>query len=580
MKRLLTGNEAIARGAYEAGVTVATAYPGTPSTEILENIATYRDAIYAEWSTNEKVAFEVALGASMAGARALVAMKHVGVNVAADPLMTASYSGVNGGLVLVSADDPGMHSSQNEQDNRLFAKFAKIPLFEPSDSQECKDFVAAALEISERFDTPVMLRTTTRISHSKSLVVEGERRSVPLRDYTKDIAKYVMTPAGARGRHVIVEQRRAKLAEYAETTPLNRIENPGREVGVIVSGITYQYARAALGDEVSYLKLGFTHPLPERLIRQFAAGVKRLYVIEELEPYMEEQIRAWGIHCRGKDVFPRIGELSAEIIAEVVRERRRTAAAPPDLPVRPPVLCPGCPHRGVFFVLNKLKLTVTGDIGCYTLGSAPPLAAMDSTICMGASIGMAHGFQKATHGGRPGKVVAVIGDSTFFHSGMTGLINVAYNRANIITLILDNRITAMTGHQDNPGTGKTLLGEVAEEANLEAIVRALGIKHIAVVDPYDLGEVERTLRAHSELSEPSVIIARRACALIAKTSGARYTILPEKCKQCRACLRLGCPAIEVRPDGTIAINRDTCYGCGICADLCKFGALVKEGEGQ
>ncbi|MGE5560029.1 MAG: indolepyruvate ferredoxin oxidoreductase subunit alpha [Chloroflexota bacterium] len=577
MKKLLTGNEAIARGAYEAGVTVATAYPGTPSTEILENIALYKDAIYAEWSTNEKVAMEVALGASLAGARALVAMKHVGVNVAADPLMTASYSGVNGGLVIVSADDPGMHSSQNEQDNRLFAKFAKIPLLEPSDSQECLDFVATALAVSEQYDTPVMLRTTTRISHSKSLVEEGGRHDVPLRAYTKDIPKYVMTPAGAQRRHVIVEQRRAKLIEYAETTPLNRIENPGREIGVVVSGITYQYAREALGDQVSYLKLGFTHPLPERKIREFAASVKRLYVIEELEPYLEEQIRSWGIACHGKDVLPRTGELSAELIAGAVNGQSRAAADGADLPVRPPVMCPGCPHRGVMFVLKKLNCTVTGDIGCYTLGSAPPLTAIDSCICMGASIGMAHGFAKAG-GEHRGKLVAVIGDSTFFHSGMTGLINVVYNRANVITMILDNRITAMTGHQHNPGTGQTLLGEVAQQADLEAIVRALGIKHVAVVDPYDLTQVEQTLRELTELPEPAVVIARRPCALIAKPGPERYTILPDKCKQCKACLRLGCPAIEVRPDGTIAINRDNCFGCGVCSDLCKFDALVKEGE--
>lgn len=578
MKRLITGNEAIARGAYEAGVTVATAYPGTPSTEILESITEFRDAIYAEWSTNEKVAMEVALGAAMAGARTLVAMKHVGVNVAADPLMTASYSGINGGLVLVSADDPGMHSSQNEQDNRLVARFAKIPLVEPSDSQECKDFVAAALAISEQFDTPVMLRTTTRISHSKSLVEMGERREVPLRDYSRDIAKYVMTPAGAQKRHLVVEQRRAKLAEFAETTALNRVENAGREVGVIVSGITYEYAREALGDQVSYLKLGFTNPLPDKLVRSFAAGVKRLYVIEELEPFVEEQVRALGIACHGKDVFPRTGELTAELIARIVLGRPAAVVSDATLPVRPPVMCPGCPHRGVFYVLKKLNCTVTGDIGCYTLGSAPPLSAMDSCICMGASIGMAHGYEKATRGKRAGKPVAVIGDSTFFHSGMTGLINVAYNHADIITLILDNRITAMTGHQHNPGTGRTLLGEAAGEADLEAIVRALGIKRVTVVDPYDLAAVEQTVRAESEVSGPSVIITRRACALIAKPGNERYVILPEKCKQCKACLRLGCPAIETRPDGSIVVNRDNCYGCGVCAGLCKFGALVKEGE--
>jgi indolepyruvate ferredoxin oxidoreductase alpha subunit len=580
VRKLLTGNEAIARGAYEAGVKVATGYPGTPSTEILENIVAYKEAVYAEWSTNEKVAMEVALGASMAGARAIVTMKHVGVNVAADPLLTAAYSGVNGGLVLISADDPGMHSSQNEQDNRLIAKFAKIALLEPSDSQECKDYIGFALDVSEQFDTPVMLRTTTRVSHSKSLVSEGERRENPLREYVRDPGKYVMTPANARNRHVVVEQRRVRLAEYAETTPLNRIENPGRPVGVIVSGISYQYVREALGDEVSYLKLGFTFPLPEQMIRSFAASVETLYVVEELEPFMEEQIRAWGIPCHGKDVLPRIGELSAELIAKAILGRTPVAAETPQLPVRPPVMCAGCPHRGVYYVLKKLSVTVTSDIGCYTLGSAPPLSAADSCICMGASIGMAHGFAKATAGSRPTKVVATIGDSTFFHSGMTGLINVAYNKANVLTLILDNRITAMTGHQHNPGTGRTLLGETTREADLEQVVRALGIEHVAHADPYDLDQFEKTVKAMLEVDGPAVIITRRPCALVERTPGPRHMILTEKCKKCRACLRLGCPAIEVRADGTMAINADSCYGCGICADLCKFGALVKEANGH
>lgn len=577
MKKLLTGNEAIARGAYESGVRVAVAYPGTPSTEILENVAQYRE-IYSEWAPNEKVALEVGIGASLAGARVLCAMKHVGVNVAADPLMTFSYTGVNGGLVLVSADDPGMHSSQNEQDNRIFAQFAKIALLEPSDSQEAKDFVGLGLEISERCDTPVMLRTTTRISHSKSLVEEAERTPLALRPYVKDIPKYVMTPAGARARHVVVEQRRAALAEFAETTGVNRVEWNTEEIGVITSGVVYQYAREALGDRVSYLKLGFTHPLPQKMIRDFAARVKKLYVIEELEPYLETQIKAWGIACHGKDLFPRIGEISADLIAEKVLGVSKEVPEPEKLPVRPPVMCPGCPHRGAFYVLKKLNLPVTGDIGCYALGAAPPLSATDSTVCMGASISMAHGWMKAIEGERPDRVVAVIGDSTFFHSGITSLLDIAYNRSNAITMILDNRITAMTGHQHHPGTGRTLMGEERPEIDLVGVVKALGIDRVSIVDPYDLKATEAALKEAIAYDGPSVIITRRPCALIEKTQPVKYLVKADKCKTCRICLRLGCPALEY--DGeTVQINPLTCYSCGICIDLCPTKAIVRE-EGE
>lgn len=586
MKELLTGNEAIARGAFESGVTVAAAYPGTPSTEILENFARC-PGVYAEWAPNEKVAMEVGIGASLGGARTLVAMKHVGVNVAADPLMTFAYTGVNGGFVLVSADDPGMHSSQNEQDNRRYARFAGIPLLEPGDSQEAKDMVRCALELSEQFDTPVMLRITTRVAHSRSLVEIGEPRPVALRPYVKDAKKYLMVPAFARMRRAILEERLARLQEYSEKSPFNVIEWRNRTIGVITSGISYQYVREALVD-ASTLKLGLTNPLPEKLIRQFAGGVERLIIVEELEPFMEEQVRAMGLAVSGKELIPHTGELNTEIIARKFAEAgiikaageaapaQAVSPAAPAVPGRPPVLCPGCPHRGLFYALRRLKLTVTGDIGCYTLSGLPPLEAMDSCICMGASIGAAHGIGKANPE-MAGRTVAVIGDSTFFHSGLTGLLNMVYNKGAGTVIILDNRTTAMTGHQNHPGTGRTLMGEPAPAVDLEALVRALGVKRVRVVDPLDLAEIGAVVQEEVAAGEPSVIVSRRPCVLLTKTAEPAVVVNAEKCKGCKACLRLGCPAISVK-NKLARVDPGACTGCGLCVQVCREGALVKGGE--
>lgn len=579
MKVLLTGNQAIARGAYEAGVTVASAYPGTPSTEIIETLATYPE-VKAQWSTNEKVALEVGIGASIGGARALVAMKHVGVNVAADPLFTFSYTGVNGGLVLVSADDPGMHSSQNEQDNRNYAKFAKIPLLEPSDSQECKDFVLLAFRISEEFDTPVMVRTTTRVAHGQSLVTLGERQERELAAYQKNAPKYVMLPGYARQRHPVVEARREALARYNETAPINRIEWGDKKIGVITSGVVYQYVKEAL-PEVSVLKLGMTFPLPEKLIRDFAAQVEQLYVIEELEPFLEEQFRAMGLKVIGKELFPRIGELSPELIAASMKTAawETAAAVEVDVPARPPVLCPGCPHRGVFYVINKLKLTVAGDIGCYTLGATPPLTAMDTCICMGASISGALGLEKARGPEFARKLVAVIGDSTFLHSGITGLVDVVYNGGTFTTVILDNSTTAMTGHQDHPGTGFTAKREPAPAVDLENLVRSLGIRRVRVVDPYDLAQMEAALKEETAAPEPSVIIARRPCVLLKgqQPTGGPVAVNEEKCTECGRCRRLGCPALVFK-QAKPSVDLTLCNGCGQCIQVCRFEALQKVGE--
>ncbi len=588
MKELLTGNEAIARGAYESGVTVAAAYPGTPSTEILENFARY-PGIYAEWAPNEKVAVEVGVGASLAGARVLVSMKHVGVNVAADPFITFAYTGVNGGFVLVSADDPGMHSSQNEQDNRSYARFAKIPLLEPGDSREAKDMVSLALDISEQFDTPVMLRTTTRVAHSQGFVEIEEPQPRPLRPYVKDTKKYLMVPAFARLRRAALEDRLAGLREYTENTSFNYIEWHDRSVGVITSGIAYQYVREALPG-ASVLKLGMTNPLPKKLIRQFADGVDRLVVVEELEPFIEEQVRAMGLSVSGKDIIPNTGELDPGIIAGKFSEAGILEAAggtvaervalqdSPSVPGRPPVLCPGCPHRGVFHTLRRLKLTVTGDIGCYTLGGLPPQEAVDCCICMGASIGTAHGAEKANPE-LAGHTVAVIGDSTFLHSGITGLLNVVYNKGNSTVIILDNRTTAMTGHQHHPGTGSTLMGEQAPAVDLEALVRALGVKRVRVVDPLNLAETRVAVQEEVTAKEPSVIIARRPCVFLTKTAGPAVVARPEKCISCKMCIRLGCPALSMR-DGAVAVDSIACTGCGLCVQVCKEGALLKGGEGN
>ncbi|NJD03016.1 MAG: indolepyruvate ferredoxin oxidoreductase subunit alpha, partial [Ruminiclostridium sp.] len=511
MKKLMLGNEAAARGAFEAGVSVATAYPGTPSTEITENLAKYDD-VYSEWSPNEKVALEVAIGASIAGARAICSMKHVGLNVAADPLFTVSYTGVNGGLVIIAADDPGMHSSQNEQDSRFYARSSKTPLLEPADSQECKDFVKEAFEISERFDCPVIIRLTTRIAHSQSAVELGNKSDFKLKEYRKDFNKYVMMPAMARKRHVEVEKRMTALREFSDTSALNIIEWGSRDVGIITSGIAYQYAREAFGD-ASYLKIGMVYPLPEKMINEFAKKVKTLYIIEELEPFIEDHIRKMGIKAAGKKLLPVMGEYSANLLREKVLGQAayqgRTDEEP--LPLRPPVMCPGCPHRGMFYVLKKLKLVVSGDIGCYTLGALAPAESMDTCVCMGASIGMAHGMEKAQGREFGRKTVAVIGDSTFIHSGITGLIDIVYNKGNATVLILDNSITGMTGHQHNPATGFNIRGEPTRRINLFQLAKAIGIDRVRIVDPFDIKEFEKAVREEINAEEPSVIISQRPC---------------------------------------------------------------------
>lgn len=592
MKQLMTGNEAIARGFYEAGGHLAAAYPGTPSTEILENMAGYKE-IYSEWSPNEKVAIEVAIGASIAGARALSAMKHVGVNVAADPLMTYGYTGVNGGFVLISADDPGMHSSQNEQDNRFLAKFAKIAMLEPSDSQEAKDFMKEALRISEEFDTPVLYRVTTRVCHSKTIVELGERENVAVKPYTKNMEKFIATPANAKKMHVIVEDRLKKLEEYSNNSPLNKIEWNDKKIGVITSGIAYQYAKEVFEEEASYLKLGFTHPLPFKKIEEFAKEVDTLYVIEELEPYIEDQIKARGIKCIGKEKISNIGELNPDIIAKSLLGKERSknediTQAQELLISRPPTLCAGCPHRGIFYVMSKLKnVVVTGDIGCYTLGSAEPLSAMDTCICMGASVSAGHGAQKAFEiAGVDKKVIGVLGDSTFFHSGITGLIDIVYNKGNALTMILDNRITGMTGHQENPGTGYTLMGESTVAIDIEQLVRAIGVKNVKVINPLELKESEAVLKELLASNEPSVVITKWPCVLkkfseedkkqFDCTLSKRYRVNEEKCKSCKMCLKSGCPALSF--DKYSKINEDMCVGCGVCAQICPFDAIERVGE--
>jgi len=579
MAELMLGNEAIARGAYEAGVRVGAAYPGTPSTEIIENLARY-PGIYAEWAPNEKVALEVGIGASLAGARVLVAMKHVGVNVAADPLFTFSYTGVNGGLVLVTADDPGMHSSQNEQDNRGYARMAKLPMLEPSDAQEAKDMVKTALEISEAFDTPVFLRITTRLAHSRGLVNTAEPCEAELRPYQKDAPKYVMLPGYARVRHVKVEERQKALGEYSEKTPLNRIEWGDRSIGIIASGTVYQYAREVL-PQASFLKLGMVNPLPRRLIEEFVKGVDKAYVIEELEPVIEEQILSWGLKVEGKNLFPRTGELSPEIIAEKILGKPAPTAynAPPNLPGRPPVMCPGCPHRGMFYLLGRLRATVCGDIGCYTLGALPPLNSMDSCVCMGASIGMALGMEKARGRDFARRLVAVIGDSTFVHSGITPLIDAVYNGGTITVIILDNGTTAMTGHQDHPATGYRVTGEPAPQLSLEELVKAIGVKRVRVVDPLNLKATREVLKEELAAEELSVVISRRPCVLIDKTPRGKMQVDAEICNGCTACVRLGCPAIEVA-EKKVRIDEQQCTACGLCAELCPLKAISAEKGGM
>ncbi|MDD3880149.1 MAG: indolepyruvate ferredoxin oxidoreductase subunit alpha [Syntrophomonas sp.] len=575
MKKLMIGNEAIARGAYEAGATVATAYPGTPSTEIVSTFADY-EGLYAEWAPNEKVALEVGVGASIGGARTLVAMKHVGVNVAADPLYTFSYTGVNAGLVLVSADDPGMHSSQNEQDNRGYGRFAKMPVIEPADSQEALDFTRLAFDISEEFDTPVMLRVTTRLSHSQTLVETGERVEVGLKDYKKDAPKYVMLPGFARLRHVEVEKRILQLKEYAETTELNRMEWGDKSIGIITSGVSYQYLREVM-PEVSVLKLGMVNPLPEKLIRSFAAEVDRLIVLEELEPVIEEQLKAWGLKVEGKELFTLLGEYSPEMIEEVLLgiSSRKGSGLDQEIPPRPPLMCPGCPHRGVFHTLKKMKLHVMGDIGCYTLGALSPLDGMDACVCMGASIGMSLGMEKANGEDFARKVVTVIGDSTFVHSGITPLIDVVYNQGTSTVIILDNDTTAMTGHQDHPATGKTIRNLPTRKLDLPALVKAIGIEHVRIVDPLQLDEFRQTLEEELNRREASVIIAKRPCALLVKKAPDKeFYVDPELCKSCKLCIKIGCTGIYwVEENRKAVINPNTCVACGLCPQVCTFEAI-------
>lgn len=574
MKELMLGNEAVARGAYEAGVRVAVAYPGTPSTEITENMAKYsKDEVYCEWAPNEKVALEVAIGASMGGARAICCMKHVGVNVAADPLFTAAYTGVRGGLVLVAADDPGMHSSQNEQDSRFYARSAHVPMLEPADSAECREYVMRAFEISEKYDTPVMLRLVTRIAHARSLVEEGVRQEIPLKDYEKDIKKYVMMPGNAKGRHVVVEAREKKLEEEIDALGFNRVEMADTKVGVVCSGSAYQYVKEALPN-ASVLKLGMVYPLPEKLIRDFASKVDQLLVVEELEPFFEDAIKAMGIPCSGKDKTGLQGELFVRKVGRLFGgEADCGPAETQGVPMRPPVLCPGCPHRAVFYVLKKLGLTVAADIGCYTLGAMPPLAAVDSVVCMGASIGMALGLEKARGRDFAKKIVAVIGDSTFVHSGITGLVDMVYNQGHSTVIIVDNSTTGMTGHQPNPTTGFNVRGEIAPQLDVVKLCEAIGVPSVRVVDPFNMKELEQTIMEESEKDVPSVIIARRPCALLVKKKTAPCAINTDKCRKCGMCMKIGCPAILKAENGQVSIDASLCNGCGLCKEMCHFGAI-------
>ena len=579
MKKLLIGNAAVARGAYEAGCSVVSSYPGTPSTEITESMVEYKE-VNVEWAPNEKVAAEVSIGASMAGARAMSCMKHVGLNVMADPLFTVSYIGVNGGLVFCVADDPGMHSSQNEQDSRHYAKASKVLMLEPSDSAECKEYTKKAFELSEKFDTPVILRLSTRVSHSQSLVEIEEKIDYKLKDYNKDIAKNVMMPGNAIKKHVVVEKRHLDEVEFANSTDLNVIENNNKKIGVITAGISYVYAKEALGDRVDYLKLGVVNPLPTTLILDFVKKYDKVYIIEELDPFIEEHVRALGAtNVYGKDKFTLLGEYTPKMIKKAIlnEDGPEYIDIEEQIPARPPVMCPGCPHRGTFYVLKKLGLTVSGDIGCYTLGAVAPLATVDSTICMGASISAGFGMAKARGAEFNKKLVSVIGDSTFIHSGITGLIDVVYNKGANTIIILDNSITGMTGHQQNPTTGKTIRMEDTTQVNLIKLAEAVGVKRIVVADPFDVKNFEKVVKAEVEADEPSVIIAQRPCALLKGVKYVGKCEISDKCKKCKQCLKLGCPAIS-NVNGTIIIDKNQCNGCGLCMNVCPFEAIVKVGE--
>ncbi|MGL5677406.1 MAG: indolepyruvate ferredoxin oxidoreductase subunit alpha [Cellulosilyticaceae bacterium] len=575
MKKLMLGNEALARGIYESGATVSSAYPGTPSTEITEFIAKYDD-IYAEWAPNEKVAMEVAIGSAIGGARSVVAMKHVGLNVAADPLFTVAYTGVNAGLVVFVADDPGMHSSQNEQDTRMIARAANVPVLEPADSEECRRFVIQGMELSEAYDTPVIIRLTTRVSHSQSIVELGEKKDFTLKPYEKNIPKYVMTPGNAKPRHIVVEKRMEKLAKDIATLGLYKEENVGSKVGIITSGVCYQYVKES-GIEANILKLDMVNPLPKEIIQDFASKVDTLYIVEELEPVIEEQVRAMGIEATGKTLFGRQGEITVAHIRKQIGGIQQEVRAPKQLPVRPPVLCPGCPHRSVYTMLTKHKYRVLGDIGCYTLGSSKPHGAMDACVCMGASIGMSHGFEKARGQEEMGNTVAIIGDSTFMHSGVTGLMNVVYNQGISTVIIADNSTTGMTGHQNHPATGKTLKGEITACVDIPTLCKAVGVQHVVTVDAYDMKAVEKALKEETARKEPSVIITKAPCKLLIKEKWATLKVDDDACSNCGLCSKLGCPAI-VKEEGHAAINEALCAGCGLCQSICPKHAIAKGGN--
>ena len=579
MKKLMTGDEAIARGAYEAGVSYASAYPGTPSTEISENLVKYKDSLYCEWSPNEKVATEVAIGASVAGVRAMSCMKHVGFNVAADPTYTVSYMGVNGGLVIVVADDPGLYSSQNEQDTRMVARAAQLPVIEPSDSSEAKEFIKVAFDLSEKFDRPFVYRTTTRLAHSQGLVELNERKEIEDKPYEKNIRKNVMMPGNAKLRHVEIEKRNLELAEAANTLPINKVEMNDTKIGVITSGIPYQYVKEAL-PEASVLKLGMVNPLPRKLIEEFASKVDTLYVVEELDPVIETQVKSWGIKAIGKEIFTVQGEYSANMLREAILKEELDISKPAQAPGRPPILCPGCPHRGVYYVLNKLKIHAAGDIGCYTLGAVAPLSVVDTTICMGASISSLHGMEKAKGKEYIKNWVAVIGDSTFLHTGVNSLMNMMYNKATGTVIILDNSTTGMTGHQDHAATGKTLQGDPTYAIDIPALCRAIGVKNVVEVNARDIQAVEKAVKEEIAKDEVSVIITKTPCVLLDKSKKPLYQTHTDKCKKCGMCMKPGCPAMTKNADGTVSIDDTMCTGCGLCASLCKFDAieLVKEGD--
>ena len=572
-KKIMLGNEAIARGAYEAGVKVSAAYPGTPSTEISENIVKYKDVIYAEWSPNEKVATEVAIGASISGVRAMCSMKHVGVNVASDPLYTISYGGVNGGLVLVAADDPGLYSSQNEQDTRCVARAAQVPVLEPSDSQEAKDMMKLAFELSEKYDTPMILRTTTRLSHSQGLVTLEDRVEIEDKPYERNPAKFVMMPGNAKGRHIYVEKRLKQMAEDACTMSINRAEYGDTSIGFIASGIAYQYVKEVFPN-ASVLKLGLVHPLPRKLIEEFASKVDRLIVFEELEPVYEEQIKSWGIPCEGKELFTVQGEYSANMLREAVLKEKVETKAPAQVPARPPILCPGCPHRSTYYVLKKLGIHAAGDIGCYTLGAVAPLNVVDTTVCMGASISTLHGMEKAKGKEYIKNLVAVIGDSTFMHTGVNSLMNMVYNQGTGTVLILDNSTTGMTGHQDHAATGKTLQGDIVPAISIYKLCKSMGIENVVEVNAFDTAALEKTIKEEVARDAVSVVIVCAPCALLkGQVFPNKCVALSEKCKKCGACLKPGCPALTKNADGTISIDETMCNGCGLCRQLCKFEAI-------